>query len=144
MSDEILSKIFDWTFDSKIASPAYLYGPTGSGKTYMIKEKLIPLCKKSKLTEILNTTEEAFLTSLMDVIKSQNVSDKNDFISTLTKNNLIIIDNFQVSYSRPATLKEVIKVFKALSQKTKLLVVSTSPPSAELLKIIESDLIFNY
>lgn len=108
------------------ALPLFLYGRSGMGKTHLlcaIGEK----AKREGKTACFITTEK-LVNYVIDSLKGNMLET---LCGLYLKNDVLLIDNIDFLCSRPATLKEVLKIILAMRDGGKTVVMTSERPLSD-------------
>jgi chromosomal replication initiator protein len=106
-------------------NPLFIYGPTGLGKTHLLKAIGNEAIKNNK--EVLYLTSEQFLNEFTFSLKSKNM---NSFQKKYRSCDLLLIDDIQFFDSKTATQEEFFHTFNKLYENKKQIVLSADKSPA--------------
>lgn len=102
-------------------NPIFLYGPSRSGKTTILKV-IDDYLSRIKGVRVFRSDAEDLVIELVKSIR--NSGDTKEFYHKFRDYDALLVDNIWVLKGKPRTVEEVFYLFKTLIDKGKLLVIA--------------------
>jgi len=112
-------------------NPIFLYGPSRSGKTTILKV-IEEYLSRIKGIRVFRLDVEDMVAELIRSIR--NSGDTEEFYYKFHSYDVILVDNIWVLRGRPKTGQEIFDLLKALIDKGKLVVIASDIPPETLLQ----------
>ena len=121
----------------KLNNPLFIYGKSGLGKTHLIHAIGNHIVKDNSTLNILYITSDVFTKEYVDVTKSNNAENYNEFRNRYQSVDVLIIDDIQYLKGQENTQRELSYIFNDLLSKNKQIVI-TSNQSLNSIKLLET------
>ncbi len=115
--------------DPTTASPLFLFGPTGTGKTHLLHAIADQLRRRYRLRRVMNLSAEQFTN---DFICSVGNSGITAFRRRYREVDALLVDDIQFLGSKKATLREMLYTVETLSGLGKPLIFAGSESPTEI------------
>ena len=115
--------------DPSTASPLFLYGPTGTGKTHLLHAIADQLRRRFRLRRVMNLSAEQFTN---DFITSVGNSGITAFRRRYRDVDALLVDDVQFLGSKKATLREMLYTVETLSGQGKPLIFAGAEAPSEI------------
>lgn len=115
--------------DPSSASPLYLCGPTGTGKTHLLHAIADQLRRRFRLRRVMNLSSEQFTN---DFITSVGNSGITSFRRRYRDVDALLVDDVQFLGSKKATLREMLYTVETLSGQGKPLIFAGSESPTDI------------
>ncbi|MBQ7153292.1 MAG: chromosomal replication initiator protein DnaA [Clostridia bacterium] len=110
-------------------NPLFIYGPSGLGKTHLLRSIINEVKKKKPKTKIVYVNGEDFTNELIESISKQSSKEfKNKYRSC----DILMIDDIQFIAGKPSTQEEFFHTFNTLFENHKQIVLTSDRPPKDI------------
>lgn len=113
------------------ASPAVVWGPSGSGKSHLLKALRDEVRRRRRSVKVVYLTAEDFTSGFVDAVHARTIAS---FRGRHRSVDLLLIDDAQFLLGKPKTLEELQYTLDALASQGATVVLSSDRSPAELRK----------
>ena len=117
------------TNPSSAYNPLFIYGPSGLGKTHLLRAIGAEIQKNNQAANIIYVRGEEFTNELISSIKTETTSAFHD---KYRKADILLVDDIQFIGGKESTQEEFFHTFNTLYQDNKQIVLTSDRPPKEI------------